>query len=84
MSNIIFTQVMNIILQIVIIAEIASLITKKIRIAGMIAIFLSILILIIGIITPISILICMMIALVLGSLGAFAIKSDREAKEDAV
>ncbi|SDB62829.1 hypothetical protein SAMN02910263_03427 [Butyrivibrio sp. INlla16] len=34
--------------------------------------------------TPISILICMMIALVLGSLGAFAIKCDREAKEDAV
>lgn len=84
MSNIIFTQVINIILQIVIIAEIASLITKKIRIAGMIAIFLSILILIIGIITPISILICMMIALVLGSLGVFAIKCDREAKEDAV
>ena len=84
MSNIIFTQVINIILQIVIIAEIASLITKKIRIAGMIAIFLSILILIIGIITPISILICMMIALVLGSFGAFAIKCDREAKEDAV
>ena len=82
MSNIIFTQVINIILQIVIIAEIASLITKKIRIAGMIAIFLSILILIIGIITPISILICMMIALVLGSLGAFAIKCDRETKED--
>ncbi len=84
MSNIIFTQVMNIILQIVIIAEIASLITKKIRIAGMIAIFLSILILIIGIITPISILICMMIALVLSSLGVFAIKKDRNVEEDTV
>ena len=84
MSNILFTQVTNLILQILIFGEIISLITKKIRCAGVIAIILSILILIIGIITPISILMCMMIALVLSSLGVFVIKRDGKAKEDAI
>ena len=84
MSNILFTQVTNLILQILIFGEVISLITKKIRCAGVIAIILSILILIIGIITPISIMMCMMIALVLSSLGVFVIKRDGKAKEDAI
>ena len=84
MSNILFTQVMNLILQILIFGEIISLLTKKIRCAGVIAIIISILIFINGIITPISIVVCTMIALVLSSLGVFAIKRDEKAKEDAI
>ena len=44
----------------------------------------SILIFIIGIITPISIVVCTMITLVLSSLGVFAIKRDGKAKEDTI
>ena len=84
MSNILFTQVINLILQIHIFGEIISLLTKKIKCSGVIAIIISILILIIGIITPISIVVCTMIALVLSSLGVFVIKRDGKAKEDTI
>ncbi|SEL13380.1 hypothetical protein SAMN04487770_10681 [Butyrivibrio sp. ob235] len=84
MSNILFTQVINLILQILIFGEIISLLTKKIRCAGVIAIIISILIFIIGIITPISIVVCTMITLVLSSLGVFAIKRGGKAKEDTI
>ena len=72
------------ILQILIFGEIISLLTKKIRCAGVIVIIISILIFIIGIITPISIVVCTMITLVLSSLGVFAIKRGGKGKEDTI
>ena len=81
MNTFMFTQITNTVLGILIVGEIVSLINRKMRLAGIIALVLAIVVLMVGIITPISVVICTIVAIVVGGLGVFAILKDKKEKK---
>ena len=84
MNPFLFTQFTNTILGILIVGILVSMINKKFRIAGGISIVLSILVLLIGIISPINIVLCAIVALIMGTLGLVVIRKDKKDKETVI
>ena len=84
MNPFLFTQFTNTILGILIAGILVSMINKKFRIAGGISIVLSILVLLIGIISPINIVLCAIVALIMGTLGLVVIRKDKKDKETVI
>lgn len=81
MNTFLFTQITNTVLGLLIVGCLVSLINKKYKVSGIISIVLAIMILLIGIITPISIMMSTIGAIIMGGLGAFFILKDRKEKE---
>ena len=81
MNIFLFTQITNTVLGLLIVGDLVSLINKKYKVSGIISIVLAIIILLIGIITPISIVMSTIGAIILGGLGAFFILKDMKEKE---
>lgn len=81
MNTFLFTQITNTLLGVLIIAEIICLLNKKMKWAGIMAVVLAAVILMIGVITPISIVLCAAVALVMFASGLLAIKKNSKAKE---
>ncbi len=73
MNTFLFTQITNTILGVLIVAGLILLIYKKFKATGVISIVLAFLVFLIGIITPISIVICTIIAITMGVLGAYSL-----------
>ena len=71
MNNFLFLQVTSTLVGVLIVGSIVSLINKKYKLPGIISIVLAIFILLIGIIAPISIVISVIVAIIMGGLGAF-------------
>ena len=84
MNPFLFTQFTNTILGILIVGILVSMINKKFRIAGGISIVLSIIVLLIGIISPISIVLCAIVALIMGTLGLVVIRKDKKDEETVI
>ena len=80
MNTFLFTQITNTMLGILIVGDLVSLINKKYKVTGIISIVLTILILLIGIITPISIVICTIVAAIWGGIGVYSIHKDKKRK----
>lgn len=78
MNTFLFTQITNTVLGLLIVGCIVSWINKKYKVFGIISIVLAIIILLIGIITPISIVVCTIVAIILGGLGAYSIHKDKK------
>ena len=81
MNTFLFTQITNTVLGLLIVGCLVSLINKKYKASGVISIVLAIMILLIGIITPISIMMSTIGAIIMGGLGAFFILKDKKEKE---
>ena len=81
MNTFLFTQITNTVLGLLIVGCLVSLINKKYKVSGIISNVLAIMILLIGIITPISIMMSTIGAIIMGGLGAFFILKDRKEKE---
>ena len=84
MNTFLFTQITNTILGILIVGDLVSLINKKYKVTGIISIVLAILILLIGIITPVSIVVCAIGAIIWTGFGVFSILKDMKKKEKFV
>ena len=82
MNPFLFTQITYTVLGILIFGEIVALINKKMKLAGIISMIMAVDILIIGIISPISVVICTIAALILGGLGAFVVHKDKQKKRN--
>jgi chromate transport protein ChrA len=78
MNTFLFTQITNTVLGLLIIGGLVFLINKKYKEFGIISIVLAIIILLIGIITPISIVLCFIVAIILGGLGVYSINKDKK------
>ena len=81
MNTFIFTQVTITVLGLLIICGLISLINKKNKVSGIISIVFAFLILLVGMITPISIGISTICAIIMGGLGVFFIFKDKKEKE---
>lgn len=81
MNTFLFTQITNTILGVLIVAGLVLLIYKKFKATGVISIVLAFLVFLIGIITPISIVICTIIAITMGVLGAYSLFKYRKKKD---
>ena len=84
MNTFLFTQITNTILGILIVGDLVSLINKRYKVTGIISIVLAILILLIGIITPVSIVVCTIGAIIWAGFGVFSILKDMKKKEKFV
>ena len=80
MNTFLFTQITNTILGILIVGDLVFLINKKYKVTGVISVILAIFILLIGIITPISIVICTIVAAIWGGIGVYSIHKDKKGK----
>ncbi len=72
------------ILGILIVGDLVSLINKEYKVTGIISIVLAILILLIGIITPVSIVVCTIGAIIWAGFGVFSVLKDMKKKEKFV
>ena len=78
MNTFLFTQITNTVLGLLIVGGLVSLFNKKYKVSGIISVLLAIIVMLIGIITPISVVICTIVAIILGGLGFYSIHKDKK------